>query len=225
MSAPSDNSDHVASSEWSATTLTPSFVRCASPSPAVVRDFVRHSNRIEGEPDEPGVAAFDDHLRVALAIADGARMTPRAIHKRLGCSVAIPTGSRADRRGALVPTPCSMSAGRASAIARRCCGSRPAPNATPGCRRSPTHRCRAVPRPLAAVHAGCGELSAGSSVAATSGVPPRLSASAPTPRRCRYRPGIKPSLWEAASGWEEGEEHDEGESMTGTQDREPTRHD
>ena len=61
----------------------PSFARCGLPSPAVVRDFVGHSNRIEGEPDEPGVAAFDDHLRVALAIAGGARLTPRAIHKRL----------------------------------------------------------------------------------------------------------------------------------------------
>ena len=109
MSAPSDNSDRGASSEWSATTLTPSFVRCASPSPAVVRDFVRHSNRTEGEPDEPGVAAFDDHLRVTLAIADGARMTPRAIHKRLmrGCDGRHAGTSRRVHRvpcGALVVT-------------------------------------------------------------------------------------------------------------------------
>ena len=60
-----------------------SFFRCESPSSEAVNDFVAHSNRIEGEPDKPGVAAFDDHLDVALAIAAGAQLTPREIHRRL----------------------------------------------------------------------------------------------------------------------------------------------
>jgi Fic family protein len=51
-----------------------------------LREFVAHSNRIEGEPDEPGHPLFDDHLAVAQEVARQPgiyTVSPEAIHRRL----------------------------------------------------------------------------------------------------------------------------------------------
>ena len=50
-------------------------------------EFVSHSNRIEGEPDGPGVPLYDDHMAVALMVDDyaasGRAVRPLALHARL----------------------------------------------------------------------------------------------------------------------------------------------
>ena len=51
-----------------------------------ITHFVRHSNRIEGEPTEPGHPLYDDHLAVALYIAKGIGFGPEQIHARLMAS-------------------------------------------------------------------------------------------------------------------------------------------
>ena len=57
---------------------------------ATLREFVAHSNRIEGEPDAPGHPLFDDHLAVAIWICRKAARpgrvkvrSPLVIHGRL----------------------------------------------------------------------------------------------------------------------------------------------
>ncbi len=47
-------------------------------------EFVAHSNRIKGEPDELGHPLFDDHLKVARSVANArSPWRPQAIHRRL----------------------------------------------------------------------------------------------------------------------------------------------
>ena len=58
---------------------------------ATLREFVAHSNRIEGEPDAPGHPRFDDHLATAIWLRDATGRpdplkSPRVIHGRIMAS-------------------------------------------------------------------------------------------------------------------------------------------
>ena len=67
-----------------------------SVSDEVLLEFVAHSNRIEGEPDEPGHPLFDDHFATAQfvrakavgrgKIGEGPFTAPSVIHQRLMAS-------------------------------------------------------------------------------------------------------------------------------------------
>ena len=65
-----------------------SFLSESEPDADALRHFVAESNRIEGEPDEPGQRSFDDHLAVAFEALrrgrmGGRQLGPRAIHRAL----------------------------------------------------------------------------------------------------------------------------------------------
>ena len=75
--------------EWSTSMPTNLFV----PTKAELMDFIAHSNRIEGVPDEPGHPLFDDHLRIATRVIGnvtgtsgrkvGGPPSPQSIHREL----------------------------------------------------------------------------------------------------------------------------------------------